>query len=314
MIGMAEVDHAMRILILSFMPPAAAIPAKLPEFVSTQVTEEHRYFLNLHPRRSAPAVVVCGGCERLCADYVVKRKTFPYLCIEFVVDGAGTLELLGKRYSLRPGVAFAYGPGIPHLIHNDPHHPMRKYYVDFVGREATQLFNDSPLSCWKPVQIAAPQEVLDIFEAMQRDAFAEDELRDQLCAAHLRVLLLKISQKALPSLRVHPRSFATYQRARRYIEAHFIELNTSQDVAKSCHMTPVYLSRIFRRFARSTPYHFLMRLKMNHAAQLLLGSTRLVKEVAEQLHLSSPFQFSRAFKRVYGLSPEHFMRAAKQRS
>ena len=286
-------------------------PLELPVFVSTQVTDASRYFLNLSPKRSSAMVVVCGGCERMGAAYRVERKTFPYLCIEFVADGAGTLWLRGKRHPLRPGMAFAYGPGIPHLIQSDPLHPMRKFYVDFVGREATRLFSMSPLGAWKPVQIAAPQEVLEIFAALQRDANAEAGMRDQLCAAHLRLLLLKTIQKALPFRGNQPRSFATYQRARGFVEEHFAELNSAEDIARACHITPVYLSRVFSRFGKNTPYYFLMRLKMNRATELLLSSGMLVKEVAEELHFSSQFQFSRAFKRIYGLSPEPFVRYFK---
>lgn len=293
------------------MPPTPTAPLEeLPHFVSTQVTEASRYFLNLNPKRSSSLVVVCGGCERMGADYLIERKTFPYLCIEFVADGAGTLLLQGKRHPLRPGMAFAYGPGIPHLIHNDPAHPMRKYYVDFAGREASRLLSLSPLGKWKPVQIAAPEELLDIFAALQRDAAAETEIRDELCSAHLRLLLLKLFQKAQPLQGDQPRSFATYQRARRYVEEHFEELRSAEEIARACHMTPVYLSRVFNRFGKMTPYHFLMRLKMNRAAEQLLDGM-LVKEVAEALQFSSPFQFSRAFKRLYGLSPEPFAHAMK---
>lgn len=290
------------------MPSIEKKRPRLPEFVSKQVTEAQRYFLNLDPRRPGAVVVVCGGWERVQADYVVERETFPYLCVEFVIDGAGAVKLQGKRYPLRAGMAFAYAPGIAHFIQSDPRHPMRKYYVDFVGREARRLLAASPLGRWKPAQIASPQEVLDIFAALQRDAFAEDETRNELCAAHLRLLLLKIAQKALPAQRSQPRSFATYQRARSHIEARFLELRTAEEVARACHVTPVHLSRVFRRFARSTPYHFLMRLKMNRAAELLLNSGLLVKEVADRLAFATPFQFSRAFKRVHGLSPEHFVR------
>ncbi len=295
------------------MPSASLDPAKRPVFVSTQVTDAHRYYLDLNPRRTAPIVVVCGGCERMRTDYVVERKTFPYLCIEFVAEGAGTLELRGKRYPLRPGMVFAYAPGIPHLIRNDAHHPMRKFYVDFVGREAARLLAATPLGMWTPAQIASPEELLDIFNALQRDAFAEDEARAQLCAAHLRLLLLKIAQKALPPHIAHPRALATYQRARQHIEENFLKLQTAEDVARACHMTPVHLSRIFRRFAHTTPYYFLTRLKMNRAAELLLDAGRMVKEAAEHLSFSSQFQFSRAFKRTYGISPDHFVRGSPRR-
>lgn len=296
------------------MPPAVVDSTKRPAFVSTQVTEAHRYYLDLNPKRSVPMVVVCGGCEKLRPDYVVERKTFPFLCVEFVAEGAGSLQLRGKRYPLRPGIAFAYAPGVAHRIRNDPHRPMRKFYVDFMGREAARLLAGTPLGAWVPAQIASPEEILDILAALQRDAFADEKSRDELCAAHLRLLLLKISQKALPFRSAEPRALATYQRARRYMEQHFARLHTAEEVARGCHMTPVHLSRVFRRFARSTPYRFLMRLKMNRAADLLFDAGMMVKEVAEELGFSSPFQFSRAFKRVYALAPDHFLRHSPRRS
>lgn len=287
------------------MPANSETASNPPAFVSNQVTEAQRYYLDLAPRRSVPITVVCGGCERMREDYEVRRKTFPFLCVEFVAEGAGALELRGKKHGLRPGMAFAYGPGIPHLIRNDSRHPMRKYYVDFVGREAERLLAATPLGKWQPAQMSSPQEITDILEALQRDAFADDATARALCAAHLRVLLLKLGQKAIPAGAAEPRALASYQRARRYLDEHFVRLQSAEELAEACHMTPVHLSRVFRRFGHTTPYLSLTRLKMNRAAELLQGGM-LVKEVADYLGIPSPFQFSRAFKRIYGLSPQHF--------
>ena len=71
---------------------------------------------------------------------------------------------------------------------------------------------------------------------------------------------------------------------------------------------PAYLSRIFRRFHKDTPYKFLVRLKMSHAASLLLTTGNLVKNIAFELGFENPFHFSRAFKSVYGISPESFVK------
>jgi AraC-like DNA-binding protein len=281
-------------------------PSERPAFVSTQVTDAQRYYLDLKPRANQRITVVCGGRERMNSEYRVARETFPFLCVEFVAQGSGSLRLNGKEHRLRPGIAFAYAPGIPHVIRNDPAHPMLKYYVDFAGREAAQLLAATKLGNWMPAQIAAPQEILEIFDALQRDAFAEGTTGPDLCAAHLRLLLLKIAQRAVPPRSAEPRAMASYQRARCFMEEHFTTLRTAEDVARGCHMTPVHLSRVFRRFGRISPYQLLTRLKMNRAVELLLESGLLVKEAAEQLGYANQFQFSRAFKRVYGLAPDHF--------
>lgn len=283
-------------------------PSLHPAFVSTQVTDAQRYYLDLKPKKTGRIVVVCGGRERMAPDYRVARETFPFLCVEFVAEGSGTVMLNGKEHLLRPGIVFAYAPGVAHEIRSNPSHPMLKYYVDFVGREAAELLHATLLGTWLPAQISAPQEIAEIFESMQRDAFAEGSLGPDLCAAQLRLLLLKIAQRGMLPKAAEPRALASYQRARRYMETNFATLKTAEDVARGCHMTPVHLSRIFRRFGRTSPYQFLTRLKMNHAAELLVESGLLVKEAAERLGYANQFQFSRAFKRVYGLAPDHFAR------
>src|ERR1700754_1091693 len=101
--------------------------AKRPSFVSTQVTEARRYYLNLQPKPTREITIVCGGCERVRPDYLVERRTFPYYAVEFVAEGEGQLTLAGRECRLRPGVAFAYGPGIAHRIQTEPGRPMLKY-------------------------------------------------------------------------------------------------------------------------------------------------------------------------------------------
>jgi AraC-like DNA-binding protein len=84
-------------------------------------------------------------------------------------------------------------------------------------------------------------------------------------------------------------------------------VKTVEEAALACHMDAAYLSRLFRRFAHTTPHRFLMRLKMNRAAGLLLDDGLMVKETAAELGFADAFHFSRAFKRVYGIAPERFV-------
>ena len=73
-----------------------------PAFVSQQVTEARRYYLNLNPLRKAAFTVVCGGVERMRPEYVVIRRDFPYFAVELVAEGEGTLLLHGRRLHLAP--------------------------------------------------------------------------------------------------------------------------------------------------------------------------------------------------------------------
>ena len=283
-------------------------PTKRPGFISSQVTEARRYYFDLNPKPSRDVVVVCGGCERMRSDYVIDRVDFPFLAIEFVAEGTGTLELSAISYRLVPGMAFAYAPGIAHRITSDPAAPMLKYYIDFVGKAAEQLLAKSVLTSGNVVQLSSPQEVTDIFEWLQRRGMSETCMGAEICAALLPVLVITINQHAVPYGALDLRALETYQRAKRIMEERFLSLRSAEEAARACHVDRSYLSRLFQRFGQTTPYQFITRLKMNRAASLLLDQRMLVKEAADALDFADAFHFSRTFKRIYGISPERFIR------
>lgn len=104
----------------------------------------------------------------------------------------------------------------------------------------------------------------------------------------------------------------TYQRCRQYIQDHWLHLLTLEQAARECHVAPAYLCRLFRRFDRQSPYQFLLRLKMTHAAERLLAPDSSVKQVADLLGFDDRFHFSRVFKRVIGISPGQYARENDQ--
>jgi len=308
---MAGIDCSMSILDLVAMASARSRSGKLPYFVSTQVTEARRYFLELATKPGREIMVVCGGCERVRSDYLVDRSTFPFLVVEFVAEGAGSLELAGRRYRLRAGMTFSYGPGVRHIIRTEAARPLLKYFFVFAGTEGKRLLEESPLDGWKAVQVSSPREVVDLFEILQREGASESVYGARICAALAPVLIMKITERAVPYAVGESRALATFHRAKHWIERHYVHLKTVEQAAQACHVEVAYLSRLFQRFGHTTPYRFLMRLKMNRATELLVDSGMLVKEVAAKLEFGDAFHFSRVFKRFYGLPPGRFVKHSR---
>ena len=284
----------------------------LPTFVSQQVQQARRYFLDLSPPSDVPLALVCGGRERVKTDYLIQRTDFPFFCVELIVEGEGEVILNGTRRALHPGVAFSYGPGIQHTIRTSPEKPMLKYYVDFTGQQAESLLMACGLNPGLSIQVTPVEEVVDIFENLQRDSASEHPVALELCLTLLRLLLLKLRERAIPTPTAEPRVLATYRRARQLMEQNALIWHSAEEAAAHCKITPEYLSRIFRKFGHTTPYRFLTRVKMGRAAELLLDANMKVQEVAEELGFSDPFHFSRSFKRVYGASPEQFVRRVQR--
>lgn len=282
------------------------MPREHPKFISTRVSEVRYYFLDLRPTQTAGITVVCGGVERCNADYRIDRRSFPFYSIEYVAEGQGEVRIGGRTWRLHAGSVFGYGPGIPHAIRNEARDPMMKYFVDFTGREAARRMA-SYVACGGVAGVTAPGEIRDLFEDLQRHGSRTQSCGPDLCAALVRVLILKIGALAVPAGSGPSRAVATYLRCKKKLEQEHPRLRTMEDAARACHVAPAYLCRLFRRFERESPYRYLTRLKMNLAAEMLLGSDRLVKDVAAELGFADSYHFSRVFKSVHQLSPARFL-------
>jgi len=280
----------------------------LPSFVSRQVVAAQRWFLDLRPDARQPLTVVCGGEERVRGDYLVDRADFAYSCLEFVAAGRGSLTLAGRDWPLAAGTVFSYGPGIPHTIRTDRRRPLRKYYVDFVGHEAVARLRAARLAPGSVRHVGRPREVAAVFDLLQQCGLAQSPHSRSLCTQLLGVLLTKIAEQIVPADDRAAQAFATYERFRRFLTVERQRLTSVEQAAREFGISAAYACRLFRRFDGLSPYQYLLRQRMQLAADLLTHDRLLVKDVATHLGFADPSQFSRAFTRVSGIPPGRLLR------
>ncbi len=218
----------------------------------------------------------------------------------------------GKQYPLRPGSIYCYGPRTKHLIETDPDSPMLKHFVDFTGSSFVNLLETTRFLDDKAFYASRPFRLRSIFENLITTGNTESRHRNALCCLLLRQLILYADDFTTDSEVALSPAWQTYLRCRQYMERHYLDLFTIQDAAAKCFIDQAYLARLFKRFTDETPLQLLTRLKMGRAADLLSHRDLLIKQVAEELGFADPYHFSRVFKRVYGIPPETFSRAAQR--
>jgi AraC-like DNA-binding protein len=145
-----------------------------------------------------------------------------------------------------------------------------------------------------------------LFDELIRSGMHAGRGAEGLCAKLLECLALRIAGANAPLAGAETLAFSTYQQCRRHIERHFLRLRTLDQIAAECHANASYLCRLFKRYDHQSPYQYLLRLKMNHAAEQLQQAGVLVKQVAEEAGFSDPFHFSRVFKKILDVSPAVF--------
>jgi AraC-like DNA-binding protein len=255
--------------------------------------------------------MACAGHEVCRPDYVVKRAAFPCYGLEFVEGGSGTVRLNTKCYPLRAGVLFIYGPTTAHHIMSDPKTPLRKFFVDFFGRESARLLGMGSVAPGTAVQIPDVEAWRSVFEMLLKKGGRGLDTTPRICAALLRILIWKTKGAQPPNDSEGRRPAQTFQHCRDLIDARYLELRDLGDIARSAGIDKDYLCRLFRSHGYPSPYSYLVRKKISKAAEWLTVEGGLVREAAHRAGFSDPYYFSRVFEREMGQSPRAFARRRK---
>ncbi|MEW9667294.1 response regulator [Ammoniphilus sp. 3BR4] len=100
---------------------------------------------------------------------------------------------------------------------------------------------------------------------------------------------------------------ATVDLAMRFIEENYFKEGLSlQDVAKEVHISPTYLSILFKQEKNINFSDFLFETRMKKAMELLRHQNLKTYEVAEKVGYGNPQYFSVSFKKYTGYSPLEF--------
>jgi len=282
------------------------VPREQPDYFSVQISDARRFYMDLNPPKTASLAVMAGGCEHCAADYEIHRVAFPCWGLEFVARGRGELALNGRKVPLVAGTIFSYGPRVAQDIVSDPKEPLVKYFVDFAGTRAPGLLRSCKLPPGSISQVFPPNALQPLFDELIQCGSRLTRNSAGICAKLLECIALRISGSRAPIDGAETLAFSTYQQCRQHIERHFQTLRSLGQITAECHVSPAYLCRLFHRYDSQTPYQFLLRLKMNLAAEKIQQSGIMVRHVAEQAGFADPFHFSRTFKAVLGLSPAAF--------
>jgi AraC-like DNA-binding protein len=119
-------------------------------------------------------------------------------------------------------------------------------------------------------------------------------------------MLAKVNQRMLPEEAVDDRAFRTYERFRSTLIERCVDWQSVESACVAAGISPEYACRLFARFGEDSPYRLLTRQRMSLAAEWLAHEQVLVRDAALRLGYHDQYQFSRTFKRVFGIAPAAF--------
>ena len=129
-------------------------------------------------------------------------------------------------------------------------------------------------------------------------------LGDSLVKELLFTVLTSEQAGPLFALAMHNTNLSRLERALRHIHLNYQESLDVDQLASLANMSTSTFHRNFREITSSSPIQYLKKLRLSKARELLVDKGLKVKQAAAQVGYESPTQFSREFKRHFGMSPQ----------
>jgi two-component system response regulator YesN len=90
-----------------------------------------------------------------------------------------------------------------------------------------------------------------------------------------------------------------------YVQQHYKDV-TLEDLSQQVHMNADYLSKFFKKHAGNRFSDYLTDVRMEAAKELLEDIQYKTYEISDRVGYSNSFNFTRAFKNYYGMTPRDY--------
>jgi AraC family transcriptional regulator len=101
------------------------------------------------------------------------------------------------------------------------------------------------------------------------------------------------------------------RKVRDYIDRHITDPILVSDLSALVRLSPAHFSRSFRRAFGESPHAFVLRRRLEFAAQYMLQTNLSLCEIALRCGFADQAHFSRQFRRANGLTPSAWRRTAR---
>lgn len=270
---------------------------------------KNSYGVSVHPEHDLSGLhyfVYSVGYEEIGRKYYLKRSEFFCHMFTYITKGSGHLIYDGKEYDFKENDLIFINCMKEHIMYpND--NGMNIYFIHF-SHPGLESFSNYVLSQESPiinnVDKKIANNIINIVESAHKN-----EIDDDIFSKTIYETLLDI--RTLSSFNDTTLLYApkTIQIATRYIEEHYHEKISLEQVSGIVGVSKFHFEKIFKKYVKQTFYDFLSFVRLKKSQQILLSTNDSLDEVAYKVGLSDSQSLIRLYKKFLSTTPLQYRKA-----
>ena len=253
------------------------------------------------------------GWEKCAPSHSFGPATRNHYLFHYVISGTGELWAEDSKgdthiYQIKSGQGFMIFPNQIATYTADHNLPWEYVWLEFDGLRVKEAIEISGISRTSPVYHARSRDIReDMMNEMLYIVQHKDESPLHLIG-HLYLFLDYLTRSSMAMNLSKGSKLQNFylKECMTFIEQNFQNDISVEDMATFCGLNRSYFGKIFKKAVGKTPQQFLLSYRMIKATELLKLTQLSIADISNAVGYSDQFHFSRAFKKIYGLSPREW--------
>ena len=234
--------------------------------------------------------------------------THSYTELFFIAGGKGQFLIQGQVFPVDVNNLVIINPNILHTELSLNAQPL-EYIV--LGLEGVELASDDQFCILDHIESS---EISSCFRNILREMELMPIGYQEICQAYMEILIIRLMRNAALTMQEDSQSASGNRQCaaiKRYMDLHFKEPLTLEQLAGEAHMNKYYLSHTFKREYGISPINYLIARRIDESKYLLAETDLSMSQIAQILGFSSLSYFSQVFRKANDTSPMDFRQNAK---
>jgi AraC-like DNA-binding protein len=250
-------------------------------------------------------------------DFVLQKEKTGLYIMAWVYAGSGNMQLDDTHTALKSGDLFHIHPGRKMVITTSPTDTLVFYSIHY---QSGLLRWEGQEAIWKQTEAPLPLEQYQHFgeQSVLKDTFIRlFEIWQEKHSGYvwqvkvgLLEILHELTRYKLMENEEDRQARQIIQTSIDYIKLHVHDESLNRErMAQHAALSPGYFSILFKKHTGISPIHYLNKIRMDRAKELLRTSRISIKQIATLVGFSDSFYFSRVFGKETGMSPRDYRNA-----
>lgn len=230
----------------------------------------------------------------------------------YIMQGDGQYIVNGKAYLVQPGNLIICNAGVmhgeaPYLKHCAESYclVLKDLYLPELLPNTLSKPSDTPVYFFTEDRAEVEHILLALYaqHAHSTEAYTVCNL---LANALLNIIYAKIVSRQKTGALAQKNDEEFIQSIIQFLDEHYQEPISLQELGKEFHISPSYLSHIFKTEIGLPPIKYLMNRKIGESQNLLMNTSLPISDISDSLGFNDSGHFSRTFKKYIGITPSEY--------